>query len=147
MPTDQQTFQNAKTAGDAAAMWWASVLRDPKLDNGDDNPMTALLTAMSKETLPGQPMDGLEQFATILAERLNQQLTGDDPNGYTARYGITLSVDYHPDMLLSGCAQQAGLRGGITDWPWKTCMWVKPDEVSVSYGYLAETQVIWTKQS
>lgn len=147
MPTDERIFRNAKTAGDAAAMWWSSVLRDPKIDSGDDNPKRDNLIALRKEKLLPQPIGGLEAFAGILAQRLNQYLAEYDPDDYTTRYGITLRVDYRPDMFLSECAEQAGLRNDITDWPWKTVMWVKPDKVSVKYGDRAKTQVIWTKQS
>lgn len=137
-------IENARTAGDAAAMWWVNVLQNPKLDNGDTSEigaMTALLGMMSQRP---QPIDGLEAFAVILSEKLNEQLK--EPDGYVSRYGISLGVDYDPDLTLRECAERAGLRLGMGSWPWKTHMWVKPDEVTVSYGYRAEPQVIWSKK-
>lgn len=147
MPIDLQTIQSAQTAGDAAAMWWTSILRDPKLDNGDDSPMMAVITTLSKEHHPAQPEDGLELFFLHLSGYLNDKLGEMNPDSYEVRYGIGLSVDYHPDQVLAECATVAGLRLGISDWPWKTHMTVKPDEVSVSYGYRAQPEVVWTKQS
>ena len=143
--TTQQEIQDVETPAEAAAMWWASVLRDPKLDNGDGNPLTAVLTAMTKDGRPEPATDVLDQFKANLIERLNESLNAADD--YTTRYGIDLSVDYHPDSVLLDCADKAGFRGGMTDWPWKTTMFVKPEEVSVSYGYRASYEVIWVKKS
>lgn len=137
------TYQDAKTAGEAAARWWAGVLQDPKLDNGDDSPMMALLINMSKNEIPGQPSEGLGRFTAILAEELNKRLAEADE--YTTRYGISLGVDYGPDATLGDCAQRAGLRCGVTDWPWKTRMHVKSDEITVRYGYGAGEEIVWTK--
>ena len=142
--TTKQEIQDVKTPAEAAAMWWTSVLRDPKLDNGDSNPITAVLNAMTKEGRSEPATDVLDQFKANLIGRLNESLDGADD--YTARYGVTLDVDYHPDRVLSDCADKAGFRGGMTAWPWKTTMWVKPDEVSVSYGYGADVEVIWVKK-
>ena len=96
------TYQDAKTAGEAAARWWAGVLQDPKLDNGDDSPMMALLINMSKNEIPGQPSEGLGRFTAILAEELDKRLAEADE--YTTRYGISLGVDYGPDATLGDCA-------------------------------------------
>ncbi len=136
MSITEQTIQEAATPGEAAAMWWAQVLQDPKLDNGDDNPMTAVLAALTKESTPSQPTDRLEKFKELLIIKLNERVT---------EYGLSFGVDYHPDIILLECAEAAGLQTGLTDWPWKTHMWVSQTKVSVSYGYGAEAQVIWNR--
>lgn len=138
-------IKDAPSAAQAAALWWTNVLTSPKLDNGDTSETgqtTALMGLLAQVSRP-QPADGLEAFGVILSEQLAALLQED--NGYVARYGITLDVDYNPDRLLSECAERAGLRTGLASWPWKTTMWVKPDEVTVSYGYRAAPVVIWTK--
>ncbi|PIE00425.1 MAG: hypothetical protein CSA81_13745 [Acidobacteria bacterium] len=136
--------QEANTPGEAAARWWTSVLRDgPKFDNGAElPPIMQVVMSLSEDYRPEYPDDSLSRFEAILAHKLDQSIGGD-----YASYGISFGVDYHPDAFLEECARQAGIfREGVTEWPWKTHMWVKPDEVSVRYGYGAEREVIWKKR-
>ena len=146
MSTQQALPITAKTPGDAAALWWVAVLTNPKLDNGTQGePMMDALIAMAEEG-PHPIAEELAEFGGILARMLNEQLDDDGDRYMIEHYGIGLSVDYHPDSMLSQAADEAGLRLHMGQWPWKTSMRVKSDEVTVWYGYSAtEPQVIWTK--
>ena len=144
-------ISTAKTAGAAAAMWWASVLHERDVPDLNNPLLRAALAAGGK--VPPAQDDALLRFANILANRLNQQLTAatTDPNSldgsFIIRWGINLKVDYHPKDLLAECARQAGFNGGISEWPSKTTMFVKPNEVSVSYGEGSPFVVIWRRKS
>lgn len=143
MSSQQALPLTAKTPGDAAALWWVAVLTKPRLDNGDDgsNPMMTIMITMA-EAGPHPVAEELAEFGGILARKVNEALE-DSPNRYRD-YGFTLSVDYDPDRTLSDAADEAGFRLGMGQWPWKTTMWVKPDEVSVRYGRGGDIETIWT---
>lgn len=138
-PKDQ-AIRSAKSAADAAALWWVRTLMNPKLDNGTSglNPNFDALVQHIEEG-PHPHSEELAEFGRLLAEELEHQL--ENPRGYVPVYGIALSVDYHPDDTLAECAFHAGLPR--IHWPWKTTMHVRPDAVEVSYGYGAQMVQIW----
>lgn len=143
MSTNQES--RAETPAEAAAAWWASALRDPKLDNGEDNPMLDVLVAVARQTRSEPAAEAIDQFKANLIEKLNELLDGLAP--YDARhFGVDFGVDYSPDDVLWECAEKAGISAGMIDWPWKTTMWVKPQEVSVSCGYGRPIEVIWARE-
>lgn len=136
------SVENAATAGDAAAMWWSMALTKPKFDNGTDDPTTRSLAELAATADRRSPAD-LEIFAVVLSRKLNEQLQSSSNDYIVREYGIELDVDYYPNRFLAECATEAGLT--IALWPWKTNMFVKANEVSVSYGYGAERKIVWKK--
>lgn len=128
----------ATTAAEAAALWWVTVLRDPRMDNGSNNQSLDNLVLAAKLIRPIPDEEALERFRAALVEEVDQMIE----HGWRP---AMLKVDYGPDDTLYGCALCADLR--VTVWPWKTVMWVEPEKVMVRYGYSAEEQVIWTAKS
>ena len=128
---------STQTAGHAAGLWWADALRSPKLDNGVDHAAMASIIALTQLSGPPQEKADLDKFARILGERIDAKLEGPE--------AFIVGVDYRPDEILRICANLAGLQDSITRWPWKTVMWVKPNEVVVRHGYAADDLIIWSK--
>ena len=139
-----QAIEQARTAGEAAALWWAQALQAPKHDNGD--PFTMALVDMPSEYAPkaDKPNAALNKFTEQLAAKLDV-LLADPDKGYMPRSGIVIGVDFDPNPMLYSTANEAGLDVGFNGWPWKTTMWVRPDEVTVRYGYQADLEVVWTR--
>jgi len=116
-----------------AARWWANHLRcTAELDNGDRSFtgfQTEILATMLQEaeTKKGSPDDAdkfEEALAKVLAGKNDQWLA--------------IHVDYGPDILLSEAAKNAGVNLGMTRLPWKTCMWIEGEAITVSLGYQGE---------
>lgn len=141
----EMLIRKAPTAGHAAAMWWSNVLKDPKFDNGGTGragALTQLLAGMAASRNLDDP-DAYEAFAKYLAEAVDKKLDEAAPGSYDEKYGVGLDVDYHPDQLLSECAERAHLDIMFGGWPCKTHMTVTKTRVKVSYGYRAEYRTIW----
>lgn len=137
----EETLKTAPSAGAAAGIWWATVLSDPKHDNGADDDANMMARVMADTLSAENPAQAgaLELFAGYLKEALNKQLE-------EGRDWISFGVDYHPDMILVECANRANLSIPMMGWPWKTNMWVTPKNVKVSYGYAAASKVIWGEE-
>lgn len=142
MSTDTReldAIKNAPNPGAAAGAWWAFALRDPNFDNGDDSTAGAMAQNLAQILSEGNPQEAssLEIFAGKLASKVNEALAraGD--------WGISVRVDYHPDIMLSEAADEANLTIPMMAWPWKTNMSVTASRVSVRAGYGADSEVIW----
>ncbi len=138
----EESLKTAPSPGAAAAIWWTTVLRDPKHDNGGDDRASMVSQMMADMLTQENPVeaDALEIFAGFLKEDIDKQIE-------EGREEISIEVDYHPDRMLSDCAVRANLRVPEMGWPWKTRMWVTPKSVEVSYGYGAEVKIIWGQES
>jgi len=113
-----------------AAAWWANQLRgNAKLDHGDDS-NTGLLTIMLATILQEQEARQREGSAVDRFEReLMKAIIEEEP--------WCISVDYHPDQLLTKAAEKSGINLGMASLPWKTNMWIEDDTIRVSCGYRA----------
>ena len=125
----------------AAAKWWADVLRGPtKFDNGDNSQAGGMAWAMAtmaaSESKPAP--DVIDRFEAELRQSIAQYVNERD-----GRFWPTVATDYGPDRILSDAFERAGGKGAGLVFPWKTVMWVRPDEVTVRYGYGAPEQVIY----
>ena len=118
-------------AARAAAVWWSNnVGPGAKCDAGvgqsrsvDDLMNKLRLNAiidMSRKDADSPEQQALTRFE----EEIYQYLITYDGHGT-----VHLDVDYHPATALSDAADNAGLKLGMTDWPWKTTMWVDADRV------------------
>lgn len=118
-----------------AAAWWSAFLRGKPapLDNGDRESGLATVIGMLAQAHEPKPDE-------VAAQAFEDALCAAfEAPGF---YG-TVGVDYHPDRVLSDAAQKAGVKLSMVTLPWKTCMWIKPDRVTVRCGYGAATQVLW----
>lgn len=143
----EQDIRNKATAHEAAAAWWANVLTDPKMDNGDQSETGAVATAAAllkqKKASSSSNIseDQLEVFELELARQLTAMIPPDN------HHYIHLDVDYGPDSLLADCASTAGIHTArLGTWPLKTNMWIWLRRVEVSYGYRAPIRVVWQKE-
>lgn len=137
----EETLKSAPSAGAAAGIWWATVLKDPKHDNGADDEANVLSRMMADTLTARNPTEAgaLELFAGYLKEEVDKMIE-------EGRDWISFGVDYHPDHILAECADRANLTVPMMGWPWKTNMWVTPQTVKVSYGYRAEAKIIWGEE-
>ncbi len=127
-----------------AVEWWASRAgsRINRMDNMGDTSRTlqdgmAGMLAIINQVGNSTPKDDqLEQFKICLREQLLERWKND--NAY-----IYLGVDYGPDPILSKAMGAGGLQ---TTLPWKTGMWIQKNKVSVSEGYGADDNIIYSQK-
>lgn len=58
---------------------------------------------------------------------------------------IILDVDYGACKKLSEAGEYAGIPD--SNFPWKTCMWIDKNHVSVSYGYRANEEYLYANRT
>ena len=149
----------------AAARWWREVLAGPPThDNGDEtlSLMGRLLGGISPE-LTGEELDAFEEElarhldAMIVRDRESREETRRKyrPDWPTADFWLTIATNYHPDMELDRAIEAAAARTERPEvfgrtvrnrLPWKTVMWIRPEEVKVAHGYGAEAALIYPKE-
>lgn len=130
---------------DVAVNWWARQLvsDDLKHDNGvfEHN----VLAEMATETIPKPTKEELKEFKEVLRTNIKQML--DNKNIYNK----VINVDYHPDQYLADAYRKTisksnkMLDDGFLAFPFKTMMWIEKGEVSVSKGYRAPVEIIYTE--
>jgi len=135
-------IKNSK-AVNTAVKWWSDFLRGNKptyFHNGDDSLGVSIATvkAFSNRLKKGNVDDMLvDNFESTL-----KRLLTDKNNPVTQ-----LSVDYGPDKILSKALILSGIEVDNSILPWKTEMnfTVVNDRlmITVSYGYLAEEDIIY----
>ncbi len=115
-----------------AARWWADQLRKRAvLDNGEKSEVgikTTMLAMWIQNDHEFRPEDEVQAFETNLTTAL---VKSDDRDGTYFSFG----VDYNPDVIFMDAAKMAGFQLGMTDLPWKTCMWIRENKVTVAEGY------------
>lgn len=133
-----------KDAIDAATKWWADQLSSRQPDNrhGDTNPLAIGMESMARDAAlrrHGHPTEAeLARFRAMLSFAVIDE-----------RF---LMVDYDPcDQLELAFGFATGWRHGSQSkllWPFKTSMWLRchDETVSVSAGYRAPIEVLWTKE-
>ena len=125
-----------------AAKWWADKIRNVGSDNfnSGDASYTGRLVAIpatiaAKKAKPSRR--AIKKFEKELADIIKK---------YVENYGsITLSVDYKPDFILEGLAEQAGIK--TSGFPWKTTMQIKKNKVIVRTGYAKPAKTIFPKSN
>lgn len=117
----------------AAVNWWTEAIQCPKMDNGTDelSMLMAMLGGGSNRQLT-------ESELQIFREKLTEGITHRMEEMGCA----TLSVDYGPDWILGEAGSAIGL--GQFSFPCKTTMWITENKVSVSAGYSAPEETIWS---
>lgn len=122
-------------AANIAAGWWASTIEgQPKQDNGD--PQTAALMAILPRVNARPTKEQCEAFGAAMEAKLLTYMK--DGNR------VTIQHDYDPDMLLSECADKAGIKVQYCNtFPMKTRMHASDKKVEVSCGYGAPWETLW----
>ena len=140
--TEQQSTEE-KTAGVAAAEWWAEqvgspVFRAVSASSPREDHETAGFAGMMQTVLSSRhPVsdDQGAKFVTALAPVIDARLAE------RSDWGVTLGVDYGPDLELAKAAEVAGIH--LSRFPWKTMMWAKRKVVTASLGYHGRTRIVW----
>jgi hypothetical protein len=132
----------AKTAAEAAALWWAEQIGAPvfKMVSGHESrrereagDFAGMMQSMLASSHPVSDEQGAE-FATVLEKHVDKLLDG-------ARW-VSLGVDYGPDLTLANAAKAAGISS--SRFPWKTHMSITRDYVTASLGYGARDRLVWS---
>ncbi|MBF6341287.1 hypothetical protein IU450_36210 [Nocardia abscessus] len=131
--------QGHRAAAQAAADWWAQQLSAPTLVSAaPGQPVhptqpSAVVAARLRADAHTITSDQLAAFTAYLTEAIYAELT--------ARYRITLRVDYRPDGALTAAADAAGIDS--SRFPWKSNSYADADHVTTVSGDGAVTQVLW----
>lgn len=142
--TDTQSTNHPAAA--AAANWWAEQVGAPTFratdhrDAPEDRDRMGLAGMMAGLLADANPVSAESgaKFAEALAATLTEQLDG------AAKWGVSLGVDYGPDMTLANASKAAGVAS--SRFPWKTRMTVRPDHVTASLGYGARDRLVWASE-
>jgi hypothetical protein len=134
---------DAPTAARAAALWWAEQVGAPlfrstcERDSAADRASGAFAGMMAAVLADRNPVtdDAGAKFVEILEARVAADLD-------RTTYGVSLGVDYGPDLELAEAAVAAGL--STSRFPWKTHMWVKADHVTARLGYGSPNLLVWS---
>jgi hypothetical protein len=124
---------------DRAVELWKRMLANPEYkatcdDSGLEDQITMARAASMAKMIPSNATpERLEAFGVALKQRL---MTPDPQRSSCVAYPDTLHVDYGPDAMLGGAAEEAGLK---LEWPWKTLMRLYDDRVGLAAGYAAGT--------
>lgn len=137
--TRREKMKTTNEQIEKAVTWWADQVAKPTF------------SALSDEER-AQPENRAMQFAEFLAgmsvepvtqgkrEKFIKALRSEIKlNEKTTHWGIILSVDYGPCMMLRDAAKSAGI--SEDNFPWKTTMWIMEDgRVLVRLGYDGKEQ-------
>ena len=116
-----------------AVDWWANAIVSPKFDNGEAiPPFLKLLMSSAKEYSQKEIKIFKEALAKEIVEEMKE--CGDH---------CTISVDYNPCRILAEAGKLIGVNE-MTGYPCKTSMEISKQEVSVSAGYGASWDTLWT---
>lgn len=117
----------------AAVNWWKNALTSPKMDNGDPT-MGLFMTLLGSSIARSNTEEAIAKFC----EELSKQLCEESKNGQDAFY---LIVDYGPGRYLRDACERADVN---LQFPCKTYMAITRQKVSVSCGYQAPEEEIWS---
>ena len=123
-------------AAEVAAEWWAKEIRGfTRHDNGDSSLSSswAMLLADIWQEAPSE--EQVEIFKTVVIKGIEE---------FLYKPPVCLCSDYGPDGVLLDAANEA--RINALNFPFKTNMFVEPNQVRVSAGYAQPYETIWEKR-
>ena len=126
--------QTYKEAVEKVAAWWTKVIQIPmNQDNGERGMMEILMNTVSmnaqKELTP--------RNIALFKENLVKELLANKDSYFHK----TLSVDYHPDNVLSEVAQNSGIPLGV--FPCKSSSYISKENVAkAGRGYQSGSHTI-----
>jgi len=121
----------------AAVEWWASQLTQrPINQTGDKEVDFSLFSFSSFITVQPLTDQQIETFKAALRDKLEALSTTDED--------LYLVCDYEPKDMLEAAADEAGITEQNHRFPMKTNMWIDPGCVTVSCGYAAPVQTIYS---
>lgn len=128
-------------AARAAAEAWADKLFGvlPGRDNGttdaeDPTGMQRALFLLHASAVAGDGSQDREKFVEVMTRIVDARLS----DGASS---LTYATDYGPDYEWREIIAESGVSPGR--FPWKSCMWIRPDHVTASFGYQAASVLLW----
>ncbi len=129
METPKYTPQQAAEL--VADLWIEQIQKPLNKDNGDDNPLLFMLSAMN--TMTAQQSISTESITrfkralvTAVVEKLSQERCRD---------WFVLSSDYAPDHILTEAAMEAGIDRGAFPWKSRTTINLQEGKITYAFGY------------
>lgn len=121
-----------------SSSWWAGVINNPKMDNGDESEIGALCMAFltmlnEKEKITPEQQ---KQFRFKLYEFIKETLQTFDDDQI-----LWLDVDYGPCKYLRDIANSCNINSNR--FPLKTTMKITKHFVSVRYGYSSDFETLY----
>ena len=120
-----------------ASEWWSEVIKNPKMDNGDDSEggrlTTMLLHLATSETS--------EKQRNEFKQGLYNQIRPKVENLETDISTFWLNVDYSPCENLARCAEQCNI--SLNNFPVKTSIKLTKHCVLVKYGYNSDVEILY----
>ncbi len=139
------------------AEWWGMVICKPKFDMGADSLAGLMCENMAHNMIEEVTSETRDKFVKLLTDEVHRTLAyalrlqkEQQENGQITNLNssfeptVTLSCDYSPMGALADMAGVAGVP--LENFPWKTCMWITRNHVAVSYGYRANTEVLYANK-
>lgn len=127
-----ETEENYPEYVKVAVDWWANAIVSPKFDNGEALPsILSFLMGSVKE----YSQEDIKVFKETLAKGIIKEMKKWNR--------CSLDVDYHPCRVLAEAGSLIGVND-MTGYPCKTNMRITEQEVSVSAGYGASWETLWT---
>jgi hypothetical protein len=125
-----------KIIADKASEKWAELLRNPKykMTYEGSTQSEKLTQAFTNMMVPQLPSNLTEDKLIVFQNKLSKLIRKCDDNY------MHLSVDYHPDKLLSEAAAEADIE---MEWPCKTTMWLYKDKIELRAGYGSPIKTIF----
>lgn len=108
--------EKIEKCAEAAANWWASKIKSPSKDAGDDvlNIFGEMLLSLSDQKSDD---DVIEKFFNLLKETIMKKLSNGE--------NVMLECDYHPEGILREIYKELNIDEYQA--PWKTCMMIDSD--------------------
>lgn len=120
-----------------AAEWWATKLQAPEFNIRGSEPENILAEIGSSLTHETPLAEKVIQFRAALEESIAKMISNGEERLKT--FALKLGVEYEPDPILNEALLKAGITDDITALPWKTKMYIHPQQVQVNDGHGVET--------
>lgn len=130
------SIEDAKTSGEAAAIWWMNKLRTPKHDSVDKNDVVAYANLLATIAATHVDETNLSRFGNLMKDMIDSEIE----KNHTV---ITFEIDCCLGTNLKTLANEAGLKAA---WPMNTSMRIIGEgEVCVRCGRDAKEETIWRR--
>ena len=123
-----------------ASEWWTNIIAMPKFDNGADGVENMFASALATLNVRDVSAKHLETFKNELYIYIFGRLQSLDTG-----MSIILDCDYSPDRNLKSIAEHNDIP--VSNFPWKTTMWIYNDACIVRYGYGADREYIYESEN
>ena len=119
-----------------ASSWWASVINNPKMDNGDNSQEGQFCMLLSKLCTVRLNLEEQKRFSNEL-----YNIIIDKIKDYDNLNKLWLDVEYAPNKYLAQAADIAHIK--YNNFPIKTTMRITKHCVRVRYGYGADIETLY----